>query len=70
MIGFAGPADTARWVGLMAGIIGLLLCYLVYDADSRRRQEKDSDSRRNVPRPLIGFTAASFLVSIVGQVVS
>jgi len=50
--------------------MGLLLCRVVQQSEARRRQAEDGNGRGDVPRGLLGFTAASFVVSMIGQVVS
>ncbi len=70
MIHFVSPADAARWLGLVAGAIGLLFCRVVQLSEARQRESEDGNGRGDLPRGLLGFTAASFVVSMIGQVIT
>lgn len=70
MSNLLGAGEAARGLGLVAGAMGLLLCRVVQQSEARRREAEDGNGKGEVPRGLLGFTAASFVVSMIGQVVS
>lgn len=70
--GMEGVADTflgwVKWGGLVAGVLGLLICGIMMMVGRRNRSATAVDGAAGIPWVLAGLSIIALAAGIVGQV--
>lgn len=59
-----------KWGGLLAGVVGLMICGIMMAIGRRNRSMTAVDGAAGIPWVLGGLTVMSFSSAVVGQVLS
>ncbi len=59
-----------KWGGLVAGVVGLVICGVMMTVGRRNRSSISADGAAGIPWVLGGLTVISFSAAIVGAVLS